>query len=139
MENPWSHWQVVLSLNLPVQQVSTGGARSEHARGDGATGQSCWVEWLLAELGIEVWIGDATETKTKGVRKRKTDHKDVRPLLKLLQENNFLKICVPSPENRELRQLLWHWHRLTQNAGADHESAVGSNDERRSATEEKAA
>jgi transposase len=35
-------------------------------------------------------------------------------LLKLLLENRFPRIWVPSPENRDLRQLLWHRHRLVQ-------------------------
>jgi transposase len=68
-----------------------------------ATGYSRWFERLLAELGIEVWIGDAAEIKTKRVRKQKTDRNDAGLLLKLLLENNFPKIWVPSPENRDLR------------------------------------
>jgi transposase len=79
-----------------------------------ATGYSRWFERLLAELGIEVWIGDAAEIKTKRVRKQKTDREDARLLLRLLRENNFPRIWVPSPENRDLRQLLWHRHRLVQ-------------------------
>jgi transposase len=79
-----------------------------------ATGYSRWFERLLAELGIEVWIGDAAEIKTKRVRKQKTDRNDAQLLLKLLLENNFPKIWVPNPENRDLRQLLWHRHRLVQ-------------------------
>jgi transposase len=35
-------------------------------------------------------------------------------LLQLLLENRFPKIWVPSAENRDLRQLLWHRHRLVQ-------------------------
>ena len=35
-------------------------------------------------------------------------------MLKLLEENRFPHIWVPSPENRDLRQLLWHRHRLVQ-------------------------
>jgi len=72
-----------------------------------ATGYSRWFERLLAELGIEVWIGNAAEIKTKRVRKQKTDRNDAQLLLKLLLENNFPRIWVPSPENRDLRQLLW--------------------------------
>jgi len=34
-----------------------------------ATGYSRWFERLLAELGIEVWNGDAAEIKNKRVRK----------------------------------------------------------------------
>jgi transposase len=79
-----------------------------------ATGYSRWFERLLAELGIEVWIGDAAEIKTKRVRKQKTDRQDAQLLLKLLRENRFPRIWVPSPENRDLRQLLWHRHRLVQ-------------------------
>jgi transposase len=79
-----------------------------------ATGYSRWFERLLTELGIELWIGDAAEIKTKRVRKQKTDRNDAELLLQLLLDNNFPKIWVPSPENRDLRQLLWHRHRLVQ-------------------------
>src|SRR5271155_3476212 len=79
-----------------------------------ATGYSRWFERLLAELGMELWIGDAAKIKTKRVRKQKTDREDARLLLRLLRENNFPQIWVPSPENRDLRQLLWHRHRLVQ-------------------------
>jgi transposase len=79
-----------------------------------ATGYSRWFERLLAELGFEVWIGNAAEIKTQRVRKQKTDRNDALLLLKLLLENRFPQIWVPSPENRDLRQLLWHRHRLVQ-------------------------
>ena len=71
-----------------------------------ATGYARWFERLLAELGIELWIGDAAEIKTKRVRKQKTDRQDAELLLRLLLENRFPRIWVPSPENRDLRQLL---------------------------------
>jgi transposase len=79
-----------------------------------ATGYSRWFERLLAELGFEVWIGDAAEIKRQRVRKQKTDREDAKLLLKLLLEDRFPRIWVPSPENRDLRQLLWHRHRLVQ-------------------------
>jgi len=79
-----------------------------------ATGHARWFERLLAELGFELWIGDPAEIKTKRVRKQKTDREDARLMLKLLLENRFPRIWVPSPENRDLRQLLWHRHRLVQ-------------------------
>jgi len=72
------------------------------------TGYTRWFERLLAELGMELWIGDAAVIKTKRVRRQKTDWEDARLLLRLLRENNFPRIWVPSPENRDLRQLLWH-------------------------------
>jgi transposase len=46
------------------------------------TGYSRWFERLLAELGIELWIGDAAKIKTKRVRKQKTDRNDAQLLLK---------------------------------------------------------
>jgi transposase len=65
-----------------------------------ATGYSRWFERLLAELGMELWIGDAAKIKTKRVRKHKSDRNDAPLLLQLLLDNNFPKISVPSPENR---------------------------------------
>jgi transposase len=35
-------------------------------------------------------------------------------LLRLMLENRFPRIWVPDAENRDLRQLLWHRHRLVQ-------------------------
>ena len=64
-----------------------------------ATNYSRRFERLLAELGFEVWIGDAAEDKTKRVRKQKTEREDARLLLRLLLENRFPRIWVPSPEN----------------------------------------
>src|SRR6202166_679837 len=79
-----------------------------------ATGYSRWFERLLAELGFELWIGDPAEIKAKRVKKLKYDRYDARLLRRLMLENNFPRIWVPDPENRDLRQLLWHRHRLVQ-------------------------
>jgi len=79
-----------------------------------ATGFARWFERLLAELGFELWIGDPAEIKAKRVKKQKTDRKDADLLLKLMREDRFPKIWIPTPENRDLRQLLWHRHRLVQ-------------------------
>jgi transposase len=79
-----------------------------------ATGHARWFERLLAELGFELWIGDPAEIKAARVRKQKTDRQDAQLLLKLLLEDRFPRVWVPNPENRDLRQLLWHRHRLVQ-------------------------
>src|SRR5215469_13160222 len=79
-----------------------------------ATGHARWFERLMAELSFELWIGDPAEIKATRVRKQKTDPEDARLLLKLMSENRFPRIWVPNPENRDLRQLLWHRHRLVQ-------------------------
>ena len=65
-------------------------ARGISARvGMETTGYSRWFERLLAELGFEVWIGDAAEIKTRRAKKKKTDREDARLLLKLLLEDVF--------------------------------------------------
>jgi transposase len=79
-----------------------------------ASGYSRWFERLLCELGFELWIGDAAEISRKRVRKHKTDKQDAELLLRLLMENRFPRIWVPTREDRDLRQLLWHRHRLVQ-------------------------
>jgi len=79
-----------------------------------ATGHARWFERLLAELKFELWIGNAAEIKAARVRKQKTDRQDALLLLKLLVEDRFPRLWVPSPENRDLRQLIWHRYRLVQ-------------------------
>ncbi len=79
-----------------------------------ASGHARWFERLLSDLQFELWIGDAAEIRTKRVRKQKTDRQDAQLLLKLLMEDRFPRIWVPDAENRDLRQLLWHRHRLVQ-------------------------
>jgi transposase len=79
-----------------------------------ASGQARWFERLLAELQFELWIGDAAKIRTKRVRKQKTDRQDAQLLLGLMLENRFPQIWVASWENRDLRQLLWHRHRMVQ-------------------------
>ena len=79
-----------------------------------ASGHARWFERLLAELNFELWIGDAAEIRTKRVRKQKTDRQDAQLILRLMLKDDFLQIWVPSWENRDLRQLLWHRHRMVQ-------------------------
>ena len=79
-----------------------------------ASGQARWFERLLGQLQIELRIGNAAEIRAKRVRKKKTDREDARHILQLLVEDRFPQIWVPSWENRDVRQLLWHRHRLVQ-------------------------
>ena len=79
-----------------------------------ASGHARWFERLLAELNFELWIGDATEIARKRERKQKTDRQDAQHILRLLLKDDFPQIWVPSWENRDLRQLLWHRHRMVQ-------------------------
>jgi transposase len=79
-----------------------------------ATGHARWFERLMAELGFELWIGDPAEIKAARVGRQKRDREDARLLHRLLVEDRFPRIWVPDPENRDLRQMLWHRHRLVQ-------------------------
>jgi transposase len=79
-----------------------------------ASGHGRWFERLMGELNFELWIGDATAIARKRERKQKTDRQDAQHILQLLMENRFPKIWVASWENRDLRQLLWHRHRMVQ-------------------------
>jgi transposase len=77
-----------------------------------ATGHSRWFERLLGELNYELWVGNAAEIRAKRVRKQRNDRFDAQHILKLMLENNFPRIWVPTPENRDVRQLVLHRHRL---------------------------
>jgi len=79
-----------------------------------ASGHARWFERLLAELKVELWTGDAAKIRAKRVRKQKTDRQDAQHILRLMLKDDFPKIWVPSWENRDLRQLLWHRHRMVQ-------------------------
>ncbi|MGD1082409.1 MAG: IS110 family transposase [Candidatus Sulfotelmatobacter sp.] len=79
-----------------------------------ASGHARWFERLLGELQFELWIGDAAEIRTRRVRKQKTDRQDAQLILRLMLKGDFPRIWVASWENRDLRQLLWHRHRMVQ-------------------------
>ncbi len=79
-----------------------------------ACGNSQWFLELLQELGHEVWVGDAAEIRASYVRKQKTDKRDAAHILKLLMEGRFPRLWMPSAEQRDLRQLLIHRHKLVE-------------------------
>jgi transposase len=79
-----------------------------------ATGPLHWFERLLSELGHELWIGNSAEIRASAVRKQKTDERDAQLILELLLANRFPRIWVPTPAERDLRQLLWHRHKMVR-------------------------
>ena len=79
-----------------------------------AIGNSLWFERLLAELGHELWTGDAARIRAAAVRRQKTDARDAAHLLELMLQDRFPRIWMPSPRERDLRQLLLHRHKLVQ-------------------------
>jgi transposase len=79
-----------------------------------ATGYTQWFERLLAELGHELWVGEAAEIRARAVRRQKTDSRDAEHLLELLWTGRFPRLWVPSPQERDLRQLLKHRDKLVR-------------------------
>src|SRR5271157_3706106 len=83
-----------------------------------ATGHTHWFEAMLAELGHELWMGDAAKIRASVIRKQKTDARDAMHLLDLLRQDRFPQIWRPSPAERDLRQLVWHRQKLVWMRGA---------------------
>jgi len=79
-----------------------------------SVGNSLWFEQLMARLGHELWIGDAAQIRASYVRRQKTDRRDAGHILRLLVEQRFARIWVPSSAQRDVRQLLLHRHKLVQ-------------------------
>jgi transposase len=77
-----------------------------------ATGYAHWFQRMLVQQGHELWVGDAAEIRARMIRKQKTDKRDAAHLLRLLLENRFPRIWIPSPAERDLRQLLRHRFKL---------------------------
>ena len=79
-----------------------------------ACGNAQWFLDLLQRLGHTVWVGDAAAIRASYVRKQKTDRRDAGHILKLLIENRFPRLWMPTAEQRDLRQLLIHRHKLVE-------------------------
>jgi transposase len=91
--------------SLEGQRVRVGMEASGHAR---------WFQRLLSELGQELWIGNPAEIRAAVPRKQKTDARDAGHLLRLLEEGRFPRIWIATAEERDVRQLVLHRHRLVQ-------------------------
>jgi transposase len=119
-------WQQIAWLNNETGETSE--CRLVHAEGEArefyaqlaapsrigmeATGNSQWFIELVEDLGHEIWIGDAAQIRASYVRKQKTDKRDAAHILKLLLEDRFPRLWTPDREQRDLRQLLLHRHKL---------------------------
>ena len=119
-------WQQVAWLDSETGEVGeeklvhdTGDAQRFYARlpapvlvGMEATGNSQWFVELVEDLGHAIWIGDAAQIRASYVRKQKTDKRDAAHILRLLLENRFPRLWTPNREQRDLRQLVLHRHKL---------------------------
>jgi transposase len=123
-----TRYQVIAILETESGEVVT--RRLEHENGEAkafyaslskpsligieATGYTQWFERMVAELGHELWVGDPAEIRARAVRRQKTDTRDAEHLLDLLLTKKFPRIWVPTPAERDLRQLLKHRDKLVQ-------------------------
>src|SRR5260370_11170812 len=79
-----------------------------------ASGHTYWLERLLAGLGHELWMGDAAQIRKQDSRKQKHDRRDAKLILKLMEENRFPRIWIPTVAERDLRQVLIHRRHLVR-------------------------
>src|SRR5260370_29164031 len=79
-----------------------------------ATGNSQWFVEMVEDVGQEIWIGDAAQIRGSYVRKQKTDKRDAAHILKLVVEGRFPRLWTPDGEQRDLRQLVLHRHKLVE-------------------------
>jgi transposase len=79
-----------------------------------ASGGMDWFRQLLAELGHELLLGNASAIGAAMPRKQKTDKRDARHILSLLEEGRFPMVWQPPAENEDMRQLLLHRCRLVR-------------------------
>jgi transposase len=121
-------WQQVAWLDSETGE--TGVQKLAHANGDAkqfyqqlsvpaligmeATGNSQWFIELIQDLGHEIWVGDAAQIRASYVRKQKTDKRDAAHMLKLVVEGRFPRLWTPDREQRDLRQLVLHRHKLVE-------------------------
>jgi transposase len=123
-----SRYQVIAMVETDTGEMVT--RRLEHESGEArafyttlpkpsligmeATGYTQWFERLVAELGHELWVGDPAEIRARAVRRQKTDTRDAEHLLDLLLTKRFPRVWVPTPEERDVRQLLKHRDKLVR-------------------------
>ena len=123
-----SRYQVIAMLETETGEITT--RRLEHEGGEAerfyrglekpaligmeATGYTQWFERLVGELGQELWVGDPAEIRARAVRRQKTDTRDAEHLLELLVSKRFPRVWVPTPEERDIRQLLKHRDKLVK-------------------------
>jgi transposase len=121
-------WQQIAWLDTATGETgeeklvhATGQAREfyQHLAGPAligmeATGNSQWFIELVEDLGHQIWIGDAAQIRASYVRKQKTDKRDAGHILKLVVEGRFPRLWTPDREQRDLRQLVLHRHKLVE-------------------------
>jgi len=75
-----------------------------------ATGSMHWFLNLMDELGIECRVGHPATIRAAAPRRQKNDRLDADLILKLVAENRFPAIWLPTKELLDLRALVRHRH-----------------------------
>jgi hypothetical protein len=65
-----------------------------------------WFVRMMEELGITCRVGHPATIRQAETRRQKHDRRDAQLLLRLLAEDRFPAIWMPTPELRDLRALL---------------------------------
>ena len=123
-----TRYQVIAEVDTDTGEMTT--RRLEHENGEAkrfyagltnpsligieATGYTQWFERLAGELGHELWVGDPAEVRARAGRRPKTDTRDAENLLELLLAQRFPRVWVPTPGERDFRQLLKHRDKLVK-------------------------
>jgi transposase len=121
-------WQQISFLDTLTGE--TGEKKLEHASGEAekfyrglpgpaligmeSTGNCQWFVEMATTAGHDVWVGDAAKIRACEMRQQKTDRRDAALILKLLVEGRFPRIWTPSGQEKDLRQLLIHRHKLVR-------------------------
>jgi transposase len=121
-------WQQICWLETTTGE--TGEQKLEHASGEAerfyrqlsepaligmeSTGNCQWFVEMLALQSHELWVGDAAKIRATDPRQQKHDRRDAALILKLLLEGRFPRIWIPSGEEKDVRQLLMHRHKLVR-------------------------
>ena len=79
-----------------------------------STGYAVWFHTLMQRLGHTLLVGDAAKIRAMVVRKTKTDRRDARHRLDLLQHDRFPTVWIPDPDTRDRRALIAHRVRLVR-------------------------
>jgi transposase len=101
-------------LHTEEARAFYGGLQGPVLVGVEASGNMHWFESLLASCRHQLWIGDAAAIARQEGRKQKHDRRAAALILKLMLENRFPRIWVPTVEERDLRQLLMHRQHLVR-------------------------
>jgi transposase len=79
-----------------------------------ASGYAPWFEALLAQLGHQIWVGDAAEIRRRARRRQKNDQRDADLMLDLMLKDEFPRLHRHSLTASEVLRALRYRHKLVR-------------------------